>query len=307
MTSRTVSLIVVNYQTPEMALRLLNEVAPAVNELIVVDNSPPAYQVSDHDARMAGARVVHMQKNRGYGAAANEGFRHSTGDVVVISNADISITSHDLRLLAETVGTRDNAICAPRFFDAAGSLIPSSHFREPGLRATLWDYCYPCGAVWRRVTGAVGATLHTPERHERDHETGHVLGALLAIDRTVFADLGGFDESFVLYREETDLCRRARDRGCTVRHVASVQAVHIGDASGGADDRWVPVRPIALASHYNYIAKHRGRAIAAVAWVLGMAGSLVWIVVGRRRDQAVVSLRSHFRYLGDRHPTLADQ
>ena len=39
------------------------------------------------------------------------------------------------------------------------------------------------------------------------------MGCFFLIRRGLWEALGGFDLSFVTYGEETDLCRRARDRG----------------------------------------------------------------------------------------------
>jgi len=119
---------------------------------------------------------------------------------------------------------------------------------------------------------------------------------LIAIDAQAFARIGGFDERFFLYREETDLCDRMRQGGWTVRHVAGVTATHDGDASS-RDHRPIEIRPASVRSHYIYLQKHRGRWIAGLAWLLGVFGSISWLVIGPRRRWAKESIRAHMQAL----------
>jgi GT2 family glycosyltransferase len=55
------------------------------------------------------------------------------------------------------------------------------------------------------------------------------------MSRICFDLLGGWDESFFLYSEETDLCLRARDAGLLTRYEPRSVAVHIGGGSGRSD------------------------------------------------------------------------
>jgi GT2 family glycosyltransferase len=117
----------------------------------------------------------------------------------------------------------------------------------------------------------------------------------MALNSRALSEIGGFDEAFFLYREETDLCRRARDAGYLVRHIASAVAIHVGDASSSSTTLLVGVRPQAIESHYRFIRKHYGRSRAAACWIVGLAGSCAWVIVGRRKDQGWASLRGHLR------------
>src|SRR5437763_626084 len=49
-------------------------------------------------------------------------------------------------------------------------------------------------------------------------------GAVLAARRTAFEAVGGFDERFFMYCEDTDLCVRLRDRGLGVWYEPSATA-----------------------------------------------------------------------------------
>lgn len=70
-------------------------------------------------------------------------------------------------------------------------------------------------------------------------EVDAVTGALLAIRKTLFDALGGFDEAFRNGNEDVDLCLRARQAGHSVYYQPDSQIVHYESKSGPA--RWAYV------------------------------------------------------------------
>lgn len=289
------SLIVVNYQTMDLALGLATRSLGEVDEVIVVDNATYPGDRAALASAHPGIRFVWAATNAGYGAGANAGAAVATGDVLVVSNADIRVVVGGLRQLAAATG---GGVAGPRFVDPSGGLIRSSHHRDPLWLATLREYCGPFAALATRVRPGWHPTLCRAADHFADHRALHLLGALLAVDAGLFRRLGGFDERFFLYREETDLCRRARLAGATVSHVAGVVAEHAGDAASPDQTTLVAVRAPAVASHYRYIAKHSGWMRASAAWLIGVAGCLLWVLTGPDRRSAASGLRHHLDLLG---------
>jgi GT2 family glycosyltransferase len=122
----------------------------------------------------------------------------------------------------------------------------------------------------------------------------HVLGALMAVDAAAFRAVGGFDEAFFLYREETDLCIRLRADGGRIVHAGHVTATHLG--GGSSPDSWpYQANTNGLRSHYQYLRKHRGRWRACLIRVAGAAACAVWFVAGpsSKRPVALRALRWH--------------
>ena len=61
-----------------------------------------------------------------------------------------------------------------------------------------------------------------------------ISGACILARRETIAKVGGLDESFFLYFEETDWCRRARRAGLDIHHLPSVRIVHLGGGCASA-------------------------------------------------------------------------
>jgi GT2 family glycosyltransferase len=287
--SPSVSLIVVNYETSPLTARLVTPLIGAIDELIVVDNASSDVEELEPLSR-AGVNVVRLTENRGYGAGANEGRTHATGDVIVVANPDVTIDAAALRELASAA--RGVGVAGPRFVFPDGTLQRSAHRKEPLLATTVVELCPPAGGIARRIDAEWHPTLFRSRDHEHDLDASHLLGALMAVDARAWDDVDGFDEGFFLYREETDLCRRIASRGWQVRYVAAVLVEHIGGASS-APEPPLTARPVWLQSHYRYIRKHRGRVYAFVALVTGFVSTLVALADRTRRTYARRSFRWH--------------
>lgn len=287
-----VSLVIVNYNSAELTKALVRDTEGGADEVIIVDNESPEGAPEGLESIRNDIIVIGAGANLGYGSAANLGSARASGDVLVIANPDVSVRAEDLRTLATEAMRPGVGVVAPRFVGADGVLQRSAHSRDPGLLTTVHELCRPLAAVLRRVSPEWHSTLLSCAAHGTSQDVHHLLGALLAVRATTFRALGGFDENFFLYREETDLCRRARLAGWRNRHVAAVTVTHLGGGST-KDDSVMMSRPVALDSHYRFIAKHWGATARRVAWIAGVVSSLAWAIGGGERAAGRRALRWH--------------
>ncbi|MGH9186395.1 MAG: glycosyltransferase [Acidimicrobiales bacterium] len=293
----TITLIVVNFGSSAQTERLVDGIADDLFEVVIVDN--PVDHLSDRSeldmldalaARYTNVRVVALDDNVGYGAGANAGAADAAGDVLVIANPDVEVDLTSLRCIATAAYGR--GVAGPRFTNPDGTLQRSAYRRDPGLLITAYDLCPPISGLLRRARPDWHPTAYSTPDHERPLRCRHVLGALLAIDAKAFRSVDGFDEEFFLYREETDLCHRLLEAGWQVLYEPTATATHT--SGGTTTDPWPQAaRPALLASHYRFIAKHRGRGAATTARILGTIGALVWMLRLREPRAALRSLRWH--------------
>ena len=74
------------------------------------------------------------------------------------------------------------------------------------------------------------------------------------VRRSLFEQLGGLDESFFMYFEDADLCRRLRQQGYRVRHLAEAAIVHLIGRSSGRDRDGLQL--VWEFSRIRYVEKH---------------------------------------------------
>jgi hypothetical protein len=93
--------------------------------------------------------------------------------------------------------------------------------QHAGMRQMLWGYVSNQGTLAPRDEPALN----------RAGESFAVTGAMLALPRSLFARVGGFDERYRWGYEDVDLCLKARGVGVRVQYVPSAEAIHVESAT----------------------------------------------------------------------------
>lgn len=177
------------------------------DRLVVVDNS--SEDGSRELAEAAGATVVTKPRG-GYGAAINHGVELCRGPYVAVLNPDIRF--FDDQVVDRLVTHFDDpavAIVAPALRLLDGSLQDSAR-RTPTL----------ANLIVRRLRDPLAGAIR------ESGDVDWVVGACFLARRDVWDELGGFDERYVLYFEDVDLCERVRGSGRKVRFDSSVVVEH---------------------------------------------------------------------------------
>ena len=98
------------------------------------------------------------------------------------------------------------------------------------------------------------------------------------MDRACNDALGGWDESFFLYSEETDYCLRARDAGWLTRYVPEATATHIGGQSGQSPR----IHSMQILNRVRLYSRRHGPVASVAYWLLSIASELSWVLRGHR-------------------------
>jgi GT2 family glycosyltransferase len=112
-------------------------------------------------------------------------------------------------------------------------------------------------------------------------------GASMMIRAEVFEDVGPFDETFFLYYEETDFCRRASTAGWETWYLPKSQVMHIGSVSTGMKhlDRRMP--GYWFESRAHYFRKNHGTAylwLADFLWVIAFSSFRIRCAIQGKQD-----------------------
>lgn len=266
--AKRVSAIIVHYRTREEtieAARAVAETAPEA-EILVVDNASGDAIATRLSSDVPAARVIEEAENRGYGAACNRGARETSRPFLLFLNSDAVVQPNTIEVLIATVDADQRAAAvAPRLENPDGTLQPSIH-RLP----SLWRiFCESSSLSFlARGHGPFRGHSATSEDHSRRRYVEDFRGAALLVRRTAFEEAGGFDEGFFLYAEESDLAARWRKAGWNIVFEPAARVVHRGGASGG-DALFGQLHEGLV----QYVARHQGRAAAAVARVILRGGA----------------------------------
>lgn len=177
-----------------------------IDEIVVVDNA------SDPDATAAvancqGVQVVLSPVNLGFGGGANLGVAHTTGDFIVFLNPDTVPDPGCMAALAEHL-TKHGGVVGP--------LVRTGPDGSPEYGYTIDRMLLP------RALDHAGGPLY-------------VSGCCLATTRCCFDTVGGFDNRYFLFKEDTEFCWQALRRGFSVAVLPGAGLAHVGGtaAAGG--------------------------------------------------------------------------
>ena len=228
--------------------------------IVVVDNASTDGSVDWVRAEAPDAHLVALAENTGYAAGANAGIRAGDAEFCIILNADVALAPDHLQVLLsrmdadETVGVAQGKLYRADKFDfVSGNLTPGGPIDSAGhsVRAT--------GFVVDRGQGDADGPEYGGER-----EVFSACGAALFLRRKALEDVAEegefFDEAFFAYKEDIDLCWRARLLGWKVLYVPAAVAFHVrGWAGTRLPDRdRVPVaaRRHSWKNHYLLLIKN---------------------------------------------------
>jgi GT2 family glycosyltransferase len=275
----TYELVIVSYRSSRPLTRLLNAIEGA--SVLVVDNAAESDGVRDLTTRFSATRYLDAGGNVGFAAAANLGAAASNADVLIFVNPDclpsLAVLAELCRALCQQP---DIASCAPalrgtdgRYASIGGGWAPS--LGRCVLHAIGGYRLYRKGGIW--VTPRHGEVL----------EVGWLAGTCLAVRRSTFLAVGGFDEGYFLYNEDMSLGDRFRHYGMRQIMRGDLVVEHIGGASSAVPP--AGMWQLRAGSLGRYIDDHNGAAAALCMRTVLCVGSLLraaaFLFIGRHRKR----------------------
>lgn len=235
---------------------------------VVVDNASRDASVAI--ARSAGARVVSLPENVGFGRAATLGARTIATPHLCFLNPDCEPEPELFDAGVSALRDGPRRCVAPVLVEPGGG-IPGA---QPGYTRTklLADLLESHYGRW-----SVGLLRRLPSHHDGSWSWPH--GACFFIGRDFFEALGGFDEAYFVYMEDVDLGRRIASAGGEV--VALPERV-VHRAGRGASLSRRRRRALLDAARLTYARRVYGRTFAALLRAVALPADGTRRLLGRR-------------------------
>jgi GT2 family glycosyltransferase len=253
MANNPLSFIVVNRNTADLLVRCLDYIFQSSLELhpevVVVDNGSSDDSVSRVKQRYPKVIVIEAGRNLGFAAANNLAVQQGKGDFVLLVNTDALLQKGCAQSLLKIMETDPRVgMVGPQLLNQDGSL-QTSYEAAPTLATEMLNRSLLKRLFPARFPGK-GRKLSEPEQVET------LIGAVMMIRRQALEQLGGFDEDYFFFLEETDLAVRMRQAGWKVIHDPRAGAVHLQGATANAYP--ASARIEFYRSRYHFFRKHYG-------------------------------------------------
>ncbi len=241
-----VAVVIVTYRSAALTIACLRSLQhersnPALGiRAVVVDNaSGDLAEISravDHNQWSSWVSLVAAPRNGGFAYGNNLGIERAyaaaTPSYVYLLNPDTEVRAGAVAGLVQFLEAHPEAGIAGSSFETAEGRDWKIAFRFPTLLGEL-EHGLELGVVTRLLS------RWAVVRHMNEHceAVDWVSGSSMMIRPEVFAAVGGLDENYFLFFEETDLCRRARRAGFTIWYVPQSRVMHIGGGSTSVSSR----------------------------------------------------------------------
>ncbi len=282
-----VAIVIVTYNSAavlEGCLRSLRSIGVDLKTVVVADNG------SRDDSLMIAKSAtdlpmltVELGRNAGYSAAINAGIDSidvAGLDAIMVLNPDCKLRPDTIAVLWRALHEPGRGIAVPRLLNPDGTLQPSLR-RLPTVRRAIAEAVL--GARAGRI-GSLGELIADPAHYAKPGPAAWATGAAMLISTEAMASIGPWDESFLLYSEETEYALRAADNGWTLWYEPAAVVEHSGGESGTSPRlaALVAVNKVAL-----FRRRHRFPTAAAFYLVV-LLGESVRALTGRRIARAAV-------------------
>lgn len=271
---KLLSIIIVSYNTKEILRECLSRVkmhgAGIDAEIIVVDNASSDGSPDMLRDEFPEVVLIVSEKNLGFAGGNNLGIRKASGRYVLLLNSDAYVLSG---VLASTIAfmerTQDCGILGVKLIGENGEMQPCAR-----MLPNPWLKFLVISGIAARFPESklLGGPDYPWWSHDAPREVGWVPGAYFLIRKELIDAIGGMDDRYFLYFEETDYCLQAARNGWRVMIFPEASVIHLGGESSKTTQQTMSTKGkqlvrFQLQSEYMYYRKNFG-----ILRVLAVAG-----------------------------------
>ena len=268
-------------------------------EVIVVDSASSDSTVERVRQRFPGVTLLPQAENVGFTRGNNIGLQAARGRYLLLLNPDTLVLGDALQVMVNHMDANpDVGMLGPYTLNTDGT-PQSTRRRFPTLATAFFE------STWLQPFAPQALLDRYYMRDLPDLGTcdvDWVQGSALMVRREVYEQIGGLDEGFVMYSEELDWCKRAKDADWRVVFLGAAQIIHHG---GKSSDQVTAFKHIQFQrSKLRYFRKYHGSgAVLALrtfllmnyAWQLGLES--VKSLLGHKRDMRRERIRAYWQVL----------
>ena len=230
-----VSIIMVNWNAGkylEDTINSLREKTQDISyEIILIDNNSDrneeSYLFLDKMLEQENVTVIKSEENLGFAKANNIGMEIAKGRNFLILNPDVISHNNVIKILSDYLDNNETVgMVGPKV------LNPNGSFQQPCLRGKPYPkdtlfHLIGLAKAFPKCEALNGYALWHLNRDEIN-ECGALSGCCMMLKKSLFDVIGGMDEQFFMYQEETDWGLRTAKAGKKTVYNPNAVVTHVG-------------------------------------------------------------------------------
>src|SRR5436190_4409162 len=246
------------------------------SELLLVDNSTER-GVNKVLQLYSDIKYIKNKTNLGFAKGVNIGFAKARGKYILVLTPDTQVLPETIKNTLAYIKIHEKAgLVGFRIYSYPKVFHPSAFHSFPNLLTHVYEYNIPFYKLYKLFSKNYHPAFYSANDHKKELSPKHIIGAYMLFRKSALDDVGFFDKQFILFREETDLCKRLMNNGWEIRYIPIDGLVHYGGAA------WKKTTisqalPNYMQSTYLFFKKHYGAMYMIIAWIIGFMSALISI------------------------------
>jgi N-acetylglucosaminyl-diphospho-decaprenol L-rhamnosyltransferase len=303
-----ISILIVSWNVAELLAACLDSIlAGSLNtpdaptaEIIVVESASTDNTVEMLRARYPQVKVLLQPENVGFTRGNNLAMEQAQGRYFMLLNPDKQVVGDAIVTMFRYLEANPQVgIVGPYTVNPDGT-TQSTRRRFPTLAIGFFESTWLQPYAPKALLDYYYVVNGSNPRNTLDVDW--VQGSAMMARRAVYEQIGGLDEGYVMYSEELDWCKRAKNAGWRVVYLGAAQIIH----HGGKSTQQVVARSHILfqQSKLRYFRKYHGLAAALVLRVFLLVNYLLQLgleavkaLVGHKRPMRIERIHAYWQVL----------
>ncbi len=272
------SIIIVTWNSEEYIKNCLDAVSSSKTdfeyEIIVIDNNS-----SDSTSKIVASseyqdklHFIQNSSNLGFATANNQGIKIAKGEFILLLNPDTRVTENAISELVNCFSTnKEIGIVGGKLLNEDGSFQKGTARRFPKL-FDFWIILSGLARFAEKKSKRFRDYMMLADDFSNEMEVDQIMGANLVFKKSILRKVEVLDEKFLLWFEEVDFCKRAKDAGYKIVYTPKSVITHI---QGPSFAKTPKLKKFFILSHsiFRYSWKHLPKStllLLSLAWILGL-------------------------------------
>lgn len=221
-------------------------------EIIIIENNSTEQETFEYYKQIKNPkiRVIEWKDEFNYSAINNFGVRHAKGEYLLFLNNDIEVINSDW--LGEMLSN-----CQREEVGAVGAKLyyPDNTVQHAGVIVGIGGVA---GSVFVGLKRGYTGYMH---RASIQQNLSAVTAACMMVKKSVFEEVGGFEEELKVAFNDIDFCLKIREKGHLIVYDPYVELYHYESKTRGAEDTTEKIRRFQseieyMRSHWSSILKN---------------------------------------------------